>query len=320
MYILIVIHLQGSDKEKLRCSAPDYRFVFRDDIRDCTDTDYEEAEILFGHIPPSEAAKFQHAKWVQLCSAGYDHFQGVALPPGMQLTNASGAYGPNISEYMIGSVLAMLQNLHRLRDNQRRRQWKDEGLSANIWGATCIVVGAGDIGQSFAEKLKKLGAARVIGFRKDLSNCPPCFDEMHALNALDIYLPQGDIVSASLPSSSETKNLFDKKMIARFKKGSVFINVGRGTAVDLDALCEALEEGRLRAATLDVTEPEPLPSEHRAWLVDNLILTPHISGGFRQDLNPTSDNCISLKNILTLFIENLERYQKRETLKNIVLS
>ena len=318
MKATIICKLQESDKNKIRQTDTTCEFTFYDDISQCPKGEIEQAEILLGNIPVNRIGDFSNLKWCQLASAGYERFDGIPLPPGAVMTNASGAYGHNISEYMICGVLSVLQNFHRIRDNQLRSDWKDEGMAGNILGSVCAVVGTGNIGSEFAKRLKLLGAARVIGFRRNTSVCPEYFDEVHSLSDLPKYLPEADIIGTSLPASPDSQNLFNRNTISCFKKSAVFVNVGRGSAVDLDALCDALDAGKLRGAVLDVTEPEPLPADHRAWNVQNLIITPHISGGFREELNLTSENCISLKNIIDLFFENLRHYKKGEPLRNTI--
>ena len=314
----MICKFQESDKNKIRQTDATCDFTFYDDVTQCPEDEIKQAEILFGNIPVNRIGEFTHLKWCQLASAGYERFDGIPLAPGAVLTSSSGAYGHNISEYMIGGVLGMMQNFHRIRDNQRNNDWKDEGMAGTILGSVCAVIGTGNIGSEFAKRLKLLGAARVIGFRRNTSVCPEYFDEVHSLSDLKKYLPEADIIGTSLPTSPESQNLFDREIISCFKNNAVFVNVGRGSAVDLDALCDALEAGKFRGAVLDVTEPEPLPENHRAWKVQNLFITPHISGGFREDLNLTTDNCISLKIIIELFFENLQHYKKGETLRNTI--
>ena len=318
MNILVICKLQKTDQEEIQKTASaSCDFIFRDHIEDCSKKEIESAEVVFGNIPTDLVHEFQNTKWLQLGSAGYERFEGIQLPEGLILTFAAGGYGINISEYMIGGVLSILQNFHRIRDNQFRGEWKDEGLGGNITGSVCLIAGTGNIGGEFAKRLKLLGAAKTIGFRRNASICPEFFDEVHPLSRLKEFLPGADIIGTCLPASPQSHQLFDRSMIHSFKKNAVFVNVGRGSAVDLSALCDAITNNQIRGAVLDVTDPEPLPKDHPAWHVRNLIITPHISGGFRENLNPTLENCISLRCVIDLFLDNLARYQKNEALRNI---
>lgn len=127
---------------------------------------------------------------------------------------------------------------------------------------------------------------------------------------LDAELPQADLVALSLPGTDETAHMFDAARIARMKPGAILMNVGRGTAVDTDALTEALRSGHLFGAALDVTDPEPLPADHPLWKLPNAFITPHISGRF--SLPRTLDN------IVDIFARNLRHYLNGETLDNQV--
>ena len=318
--ILIAFPLQDEDRKNLLDAAPEMTFTFCDRWEDISPETAKKTEILFGNIPPAVLSSFPHLKWLQTASAGFDKYLDTEdLPKDLLLTGASGAYGENISEYMLCAVLNHFQNFHRMRDNQKKSLWKDEGLAKNILNSTVIIVGTGNIGSEFAKRIHLLGASRIIGFRRNVSaKKPEFFDEIYSAEDIDPFLSIADIIASTLPASFETMNFFDRTRIFRFKKDAVFVNVGRGTTVDLDALCDAVDSGILRGATLDVTDPEPLPPSHRAWSVENLIITPHVAGGFRDHLLPTSGNCISLKNILKIFLSNLNRFQKGEPLHNIV--
>jgi len=320
MEILVAFALDQKDKERISAAAPDAVIHFCEDIHTLPSEITDKIEIAFGYISPSFLPKLPKLKWIHAASAGYDQFLTAGtLRKDVILTNSSGAYGQNISEYMLGAVLMHMQNFHRLRDNQASASWTDEGLAVNILGSTVAVVGTGDIGSSFAERMKLLGASRVIGFKRNIhAKMPDFFDEIHTLEEIDTYLSEADVIATSLPSSPETTDFFHKERIALFKKGSIFVNVGRGTAVDLEALCTALDEGKVRGATVDVTDPEPLPSSHRAWHTKNLMITPHIAGGFRGYLYPNSDNCISLKNIISIFTQNLQCFLNETPLRNTI--
>ncbi len=118
------------------------------------------------------------------------------------------------------------------------------------------------------------------------------------------------MVALSLPETKETYKLFSKEKISKMKKDSVLINIGRGTAIDTEALCDALESGKLLGAALDVTDPEPLPKDHRIWGIKNAIITPHVSGNY--NLKETHHR------IVKIAVNNLERFIKGEELRNVV--
>ena len=230
-------------------------------------------------------------------------------PEGVILTNVTGAFGLAISEHMVANVFTLYKKLHLYRDNQNKSLWLDRGQVKQIEGAVVLTVGLGDIGGNFAKKMKALGAYTIGVRRKDTSK-PEYIDELILQEDLDNVLPKADIVALALPNTSETKGLFNRERIYSMKDGATLINVGRGNAVDTEALCDALEDGKLYAAALDVTDPEPLPAEHRMWKIENALITPHISGFFH--LRKTYENIVSI------FIENFNRFLNNEPLENII--
>ena len=127
---------------------------------------------------------------------------------------------------------------------------------------------------------------------------------------MDSLLPRADVVAVTLPGTQATSGLLSRERIARMKEGAVLLNVGRGTIVDTEALCDALESGRLGGAGVDVTDPEPLPPEHRLWRLPTAVVTPHVSGFYH--LKETHER------IVDIMVENLKRFQAGEPLKNQV--
>ena len=161
----------------------------------------------------------------------------------------------------------------------------------------------------FARKIKAMGAY-VLGVKRTLSDKPPYCDELYTSEHLEDLVPRADIIALSLPGNKSTEHIFDKKMLSLTKKGSVLLNVGRGSAVDTTALCELLKAGHFEGVGLDVTEPEPLPSDHPLWDIPNAIITPHISGYFHLPK--------TLERIIDIALENLSRFNNGEELKNQV--
>ena len=123
-------------------------------------------------------------------------------------------------------------------------------------------------------------------------------------------LPNADAVVSFLPSSDETRGLFNKELFELMKPGSFFLNGGRGDLVCTEDMCDALESGHLSGAALDVTEPEPLPGNHRLWDIPGVFITPHVSGGYH--LPET------LRNVVNICLENVRRYAEGEALCNVV--
>lgn len=270
----------------------------------------QNANIIIGNPPVELLRGSEKLEWLQLNSAGAGNYiKAGVLSEKVILTNASGAYGLAISEYVIGVLLELYKNLHLYRDNQYESKWEYRGTVKTIWNSTILIVGVGDIGSELAKRVKALGAY-TIGIKRTTSNKPDYLDELYLMDKLDDLLPRADVVSLSLPETDLTNKIINHKTLRLMKADAVLINVGRGNAIDTEALCDSLENGHLLGAALDVTDPEPLPKEHRLWKIKNVIITPHVSGGYR--MGETHER------IIKICEQNLEAYLKGDKIKNIV--
>ena len=148
----------------------------------------------------------------------------------------------------------------------------------SIYASRVTLLGTGDIGNNAARICAAMGA-RVLGFKLHACEPFPPYSEIYTGDdGLDALLPQADAVLVCLPGSPFTKDMLDARRIGLMKAGSVLVNIGRGSIVNTEALMEALRSGRIAAAGLDVTDPEPLPPDHPLWDCPNVLITPHISG------------------------------------------
>lgn len=270
----------------------------------------EHAEIIIGNLSPSLIKKASNLKWLQLNSAGADAYcvPGILNEEAI-LTNASGAYDISVSEAMVAGTFGLFKKLYTYYDNQKEHVWKDEGMVQSAYGACVVVLGLGNIGLSYARKMKAMGSY-VIGIKRHVSVIPDGVDEVYCVEQLDECLKRADIVVSVLPGTPETEHMMSKEQFRIMKNTAYFINVGRGNFVDQDALYEALENGEIAGAMLDVTEPEPLPPEHKLWEAKNLYIMPHVAGGFHIP--------VTLDTIAGICADNLKRYLNGEKLKNIV--
>ncbi|MBQ8603670.1 MAG: D-2-hydroxyacid dehydrogenase [Oscillospiraceae bacterium] len=292
-----------------------YRVILRNDkdykAHPFTDTELKNASIIIGNPSIHTLAKCENLKWLQIASSGADVYAGCGLlhPDKTVLTNATGAYGHAIAEYMVAGVFALYKKLHLYRDNQFSGLWDDLGCVKTIRGSRVLVVGLGDIGGQFAEKMHALGA-EIHGIKRTPSSLPLYVKSINTLDKLDRLLPQMDIVALCLPNSSRTQNIISINQLELMKNDAVLINVGRGNAVDTDALAAALQKEIIGGALLDVTNPEPLPSYHPLWKAKNAIITPHISGGYHARE--------TVEAIEAIMLENAQRYVDGKELMNQV--
>lgn len=307
--IVVLSPVNDRHKELIEKSAPGADIIYADD--DSVEAwQIRKANIIFGNPEPDMLPAARSLEWLQLFSAGVGPYgRPGTLPQNVILTNASGAYGLGIAEHMLGVLLVMFRKLHLYRDNQNVARWADEGSVKSVYGSTALIVGLGDIGGEFARRLKLLGAY-TIGIRRTHQSKPDYLDELHTLDQLGELLPRADIVGLSLPSTPLTQKLINVDTLSLMKKDAVLINVGRGDCVDTEALCDALESGHLLGAALDVTDPEPLPTDHRLWTIKNAIVTPHVSGGF--NLPVTHDRVVGI------FVQNLKAYYGKQDFRSVV--
>ena len=268
----------------------------------------QRATAVIGNVPASQIARYPHLRWLQTWSAGVDAYlaPGV-LDPSVMVTNASGAYGQSVSEHLFAMMWALMKNLPSYRDNQSRNEWHDMGAASSPFGATVLVIGTGDIGSHFATMCRGVGA-HTVGVRRNPSKNADGIESMHGFDELDELLPQADVVALIVPSAPDTRHLLDARRLALLKPGAIVLNAGRGDAIDPDALLANLDG--LRGAGLDVTEPEPLPTDSPLWSHPRCLITPHVAGG--NHLRATVDRIIAIAR------DNIANYTTGAPLRNQV--
>lgn len=307
MKVLVVMPFKDKHISLMEETFPDIEFIYE---RKPTQELVTEADAIIGNVDIALLKNAPKLQWLQLNSAGADAYcKEGALPKHTILTNATGAYGLALSEYMLAVLMAMQKKLYRYHDNQNQRLWHDEGQVTSISGSTILVVGLGNIGSNFAQKVKALGA-RVIGIKRRITHKPDCVDELVHLDKIDEYLPKVDVVANILPGTQATYHIFNKQKFDLMKQGAFFINAGRGSAVVEDDLCDAVQSGHLAGAAVDVTEVEPLPKSSKMWQIKNIHITPHTAGQYH--LAATQDNIVNIAK------DNLQRLLAGEELKNQV--
>jgi phosphoglycerate dehydrogenase-like enzyme len=297
--VLVILDINKEQKERVIAVAPNYKYNFHKSLSTVTREIVQEANIIIGNPSKDRVRGSEALEFLQLSSAGSESYvkEGI-LNKDVILANATGAYGQGISEYMISLVLALFRNLHIYRDNQSKHLWQDAGNSRLVRESTVLILGPGDIGGSFAKKMHNLGA-KTISVRRTMGTKPEYIDEQYTNDSLDSLIPRADVIALSLPNTPATTNIINKDRIALMKKSAIVINVGRGNAIEMEALYEALKTKRIAGAGLDVFPEEPLPVDSPLWDLDNLIITPHNNGG-----EPKSTNT----KIIELCIKNYTDY------------
>jgi phosphoglycerate dehydrogenase-like enzyme len=263
-------------------------------------------------------------KWVQLLSAGADHAIGALDSARIAMTTASGIHATPIAEYTIASMLAYAHKFHLMIRAQLRHEWLRSGFPGTVEelrGKTLGVIGYGSIGRETARMAKALGM-RVIALKRDPGNrrdegwCPAGLGDPDGVIPETFCGPEqreeilrgSDYLTVTLPLTKHTRQFIGAREIAAMRPGAYIVNIGRGEVIDESALIEALKLGKIGGAGLDVFEKEPLPKESPIWDLENVLLTPHMSGANRGYMDKAC----------ALFADNIRRFTAGQPLLNVV--
>ncbi len=272
-----------------------------------SDPELAEADVAFGQPAVEDCLRFARLKWIELSSAGYTRYDREDLREalrarGAAMTNASGVFSEPCAQHVLAMMLALGRQLLPSHEAQRTdRAWhytERRAASRLLTGQTVLLLGFGAIGRRLAELLAPFHM-KVSALRRQSRSESAV--RVIAAEQLSSALAEADHVVNILPENDETRNFVNARRLECCKRGARFYNVGRGTTVDQHALVEALHAGRLEAAYLDVTEPEPLPPEHALWTAPNCYITPHTAGGRHDQDDALAEH----------FLANLAAFQAR---------
>lgn len=217
-------------------------------------------------------------RWVHAASAGVDVLMFPALwDSDIPITNARGVFDRSIADYVLGAVLLFAKDFVGNLRYQRERQWRHRDTE-RIDGRQVLVVGAGSIGGEVSMLLRAVGMT-VTGVARSARE-DDRFDRVEAADSLHALLPAADFVVITAPLTESTHGLFDRRAFAAMKPDARLINVGRGPIVNTADLVNALQQGEIGGAALDVFEEEPLPPDHPLWALDNVMISAHMAGDF----------------------------------------
>ncbi len=246
-------------------------------------------------------------RWIHWTGAGVD---GVLFPELIRsdvvLTNSRGIFDRAMAEYVLGLILSFAKRFPESTRHQDERRWQHR-LSEMVSGAQVLVVGVGSIGREIARLLRSAGL-RVEGVGRRARAADDDFGAVYPREDLDSVLPAADYVVIVVPLTEESRGMFGAAQFSVMKPSARIINVARGAIVDEEALAEALRDGQIAGAALDVTAVEPLPTESPLWAMPQVIVSPHMSGdyiGYKQA-------------VVSAFVDNFRRFQTDEPLLNVV--
>jgi phosphoglycerate dehydrogenase-like enzyme len=329
MKVLSTVALQPAHRAAISSAVPGVELA----DRQCR-TAEEVAEFVGGgcdalltfRVPNDIATRAHGLKWIQLLSAGADHVLGgplktIAIP----LTTASGIHATPIAEYTLASMLAYAHRIHLAIRAQARREWMRSGAFMGsvdeIRGRTLGIIGYGSIGRETARLAAAFGMKVFALKRNPADRFDPGWSPA-GLGDPDGQIParffgpedreailgESDYVSVTLPLTDHTRKFIGEREFAAMKPGAYLVNIGRGEVIDERAMAAALAAAKIGGAGLDVFEHEPLESSSPLWDLENVILTPHISGANRGYMDKACE----------LFAENLKRFAANRQLLNVV--
>ena len=270
------------------------------------------ADAAFGNLSKNLLDAAGQIKWLAAPAiappAGYYYDELIAHP--VVATNFRGIFNEHIAAHILAFVLALARGLHYYLPQQLRHEYTPRRLDSGtvyLPESTALILGVGGIGAETAKYLARLGV-RVLGIDARREDTPEGVAELHRPEDLDALLPRADFVILTIPHTPETEGLFDAARFAKMKRSAFFINIGRGMTTKLDALNQALRDGTIAGAALDVYEIEPLPADHPLWDAPNVLLTPHTAG-----FGPYLDD-----RRRDLLVENAKRFAGGQPLVNVV--
>jgi D-2-hydroxyacid dehydrogenase (NADP+) len=270
-----------------------------------------DAEVLLARCTPKIIREANNLRWLQDSRHGVDSCMiPEILDKPFILTNTQHTSGPPIADHVIALMTMLTRGLHNFHTYQLQGVWKDRPIEVpmlELGGKTMLVVGLGGIGTEVAKRANALGM-RVLAIRNSSRVGPDFVDYVGLSDELYELAGRADVIVNALPLTTATRGLFDATFFDAAKRGAYFISVGRGESTVTNDLVAALKDGRLTAAGLDVTDPEPLPEGHELWRLPNIVITPHVAA--------STDQGRWRRWLVTR--ENLRRYVNGEKMLNVV--
>jgi phosphoglycerate dehydrogenase-like enzyme len=282
--------------------------------------------MLTFRVPDDVADRAPSLRWIQLLSAGADHvLNGPHKLGTIAITTTSGIHATPIAEYTLASMLAYAHRFHLMIRAQTKHEWLKSGRFMatvdEIRGQTLGIIGYGSIGRETARLgqafgMKVLALKRDPKVRSDPGWCPAGLGDPAGTIPERFFGPEqcaeilreSDYVSVTLPLTEHTRKFIGARELGAMKPNAYLVNIGRGGVIDESAMAEALKGGRIAGAGLDVFEHEPLEASSPLWELENVILTPHMSGANRGYMDKACE----------LFVENLKRFASNRPLLNVV--
>jgi len=242
--------------------------------------------------------------WLNLGNVGFDHVPEWDRSK-LVVTNAGGAAAKPMAEYVISAIMMINTGMLQSITNQRKKLWRQYRW-VPLADKTLVVIGVGNVGHQLILRARKLGM-HVIAVRDRFEEVQGAHVTLQTSD-LGRALAQGDFISIQVPLTARTDGLFSAEMLRHIRPTAWLVNISRGAVIDETALIDALRQRRIGGAVLDVFKSEPLPKNSQLWTLDNVIVTPHVSGE-----TPDFERAIA-----SLFCANIRRFKAGKQLMNVI--
>lgn len=305
MKVLLTVKLKEDEVEKIKNLGYDVVYIPESKVHNTGETDDADILVTYNPFETLDISKMKNLKYILLTSIGFDQLpKDKVLNQNIMVTNNKGGYSIPIAEWIVMCILQIYKKSKMLYKNQSEKIWHlDYGLD-EIDGKTVGFLGTGTIAIEAAKRLKPFGV-EILGYNTNGRDIE-YFDRCYAKDKMDEIFKNSDIVVAIMPCTKETEGIIDKTKFDLMKNDSVFINVGRGKIVNEEDLIDSLD--KFKGVALDVFVNEPLDKESILWEAENVMVTSHNSWVSKKNEKRTAN----------LIYSNLEKYIKRDTVKNIV--
>ena len=298
--------------DELKNRYPGLEFVTYSNPSELEEKISNSHAVIGWSVPASAVRAAPNLRWVHSYSGGVNTFLSIPELKNNQnivLTSMKIQKGPEVADHAMALLLALTRNLPQFIRNMKEKKWENNSKLPiiELRGKTMLIIGMGGIGTQLAERAHASGM-RVIG--TDAKDIPfmGAVEYVGKPDELATLLPKADVVVSCVPGTPQTKGILDARAFERMKDGVYLVNVFRGSIVVTSALVDALRSGKVRAAGLDVVEPEPLPDDHPLWTMPNVVITPHFGG--------LSDGRFERQARFAL--DNIDRFVRGLPLKNVI--
>ncbi|RWZ51324.1 D-2-hydroxyacid dehydrogenase [Halobacillus fulvus] len=266
-------------KQRFQNRFEDIEFQFCHGIEEAEEP-LKQADVFVTYgedLTPERIQTAENLKWIMVLSAGMDKMPFEKIEEkGILVTNVRGIHAQPMAEYAISMLLQVSRQAKTLIEQEKNHEWSRQPVMTEISGQTMILLGTGAISQEVA-RLAKAFRMKTIGVSKS-GNPKEFFDETYLVDDLSEVIGEVGFIVAALPSTEETRYLLKREHFEKMSDKAIFLNMGRGDLVSSDVILEAVRDGLIAHAVLDVFETEPLPEKHPLWDEERVTVTPHVSG------------------------------------------